>query len=65
MVDILVRNLAPEMMAWLKAEAKRHHRSLSDEAKVIFLRRLWRDGDLSREIAERDLAAIGATLEGE
>ena len=46
MSDLLVRNLAPETLAWLKARAEKSSRSLSDEAKVIMTRRLMHDGDL-------------------
>lgn len=65
MPDLLVRNLKPETIAWLKAEAKRHGRSLSDQAKIVLIRRLWRDGDMTAEAAEADLGPLGATLEGD
>ena len=65
MPDLLIRNVKPETMAWLKAEAKRHGRSLSDETKVVIIRRLWQDGDFSVEEATAELAALGATLKGD
>jgi plasmid stability protein len=65
MSDLLIRNVKPETLAWLKGEAHRHGRSISDEAKVILIRRLWRDGDLSTEVAEADLLALNAALLGD
>lgn len=65
MPDLLIRNVKPETMAWLKAEAKRHGRSLSNETKVVIIRRLWHDGDFTDEQATEELAALGATLKGD
>ena len=63
MPDLLIRNVDPETLAWLKEEAARHGRSISDEAKVILIRRLWRDGNMSTEAAKADLLPLNAVLE--
>ena len=65
MPDMLIRGVKPETHAWLKAEAKRRGRSLSDQAKIVIIRVLVRDGDLDARLAEEELAKLGTTLEGD
>ena len=59
MPDLLVRNVSPETLTWLKAEAEKHGRSLSHEAQSIMIRRMRLDGDLSEAEAAAALAALG------
>lgn len=65
MPDLLIRNLDLGTVAWLKAKAAAHGRSISDEAKVVIIRRLWRDGAMPIEEAEADLRALNAELQGD
>jgi plasmid stability protein len=62
MGDLLIRNVQPWVLEAVKAEAHRHGRSVSDQAQVIIIRRLARDGDLPPEEAAELLGEFNATL---
>lgn len=53
MAQLLVRDLAPEILEGLKERARRHGRSLQSEAKIILEGAVAFSGTEAREIAQK------------